>query len=137
MQLTISYGWSFGLLFLLALLAIIVVRAPYVHGLLRSPAADSAPAPALQYDARIADQPRTPRATEPATLAAPSAPSRPEPAQEDAAHAPEPDTGLASAEPRDAAVSSPFAAPPPEPAGGTDAAHDPAPPKHPPSSPAA
>ena len=39
MQLTISQGWPFGLLFLLALLAIVVVRAPYVHGLLRlSPA---------------------------------------------------------------------------------------------------
>ena len=139
MQLTISYGWSFGLLFLLALLAIVVVRAPYVHGLLRSPPADSAPAPALQYDARIADGPLTPRAAEPATLAAPPAPPRPEPepAQEDAAHAPEPDTGLAPAEPRDAAVSSPFAAPPPAPAGRTDAAHDPAPPKHPPSSPTA
>ena len=151
MQLTISYGWSFGLLFLLVLLAIIVVRAPYVHGLLRPASADSAPAPALQHDARIADQRST--TLEPAgsggpapltvpaqhdmpagdaeaatNTAATTAPPRSEPGEKDAAPAPAPDTGLASGTgPRGAsAISSPFAAPPhPEP----DAAHAPAAPK--------
>ena len=154
MQMTISYGWPFGLLFLLALLAIIAVRAPYVHGLLRPAAAEGGPAPALQYNARIADgrspmseaQPR-----EPATLAAPvqhdmtSADARemPEPAAAATTTrpAPAPDTGLASeTEPSGApAVSSPFAAPPRSGPGEADHAHDApaASPKPPPGSPAA
>ncbi len=56
MQLTIHHGYPFGLLFLIALLAIIVVRAPYVHRLIQVPSAAGAPAPALQYNARITDE---------------------------------------------------------------------------------
>lgn len=56
MQLTIHHGYPFGLLFLIALLAIIVVRAPYVHGLIQIPSAAGVPAPALQYNARITDE---------------------------------------------------------------------------------
>ena len=159
MQMTISHGWPFGLLFLLVLLAMVAVRAPYVHGLLRPASADSAPAPALQYDARIADgRSPTPGMARPdaAPLAAPaqhdmpaagaeevpthaaamSAPPRPEPGETDATHAPAPDTGLASdTEPSGApVVSSPFAAPSHPEAGETDAAHAPAPPRQPPGS---
>lgn len=56
MQLTIHHGYPFGLLFLIALLAIIVVRAPYVHGLIQVPSVAGAPAPALRYSARITDE---------------------------------------------------------------------------------
>lgn len=141
MQMTISYGWPFGLLFLLVLLAMVVVRAPYVHGLLRPPA-DSAPAPALQYNARIADgRSPTPGMARPdaAPLAAPAQHDVPATGAEQApTHAPAPDTGLASdTEPSGGpVVSSPFAAPP-HPAGETDAAHAPAPPRQPPGNPAA
>lgn len=55
MQLTINNGYPFGLIFLIVLLAIIVVRAPYAHGLLRSASSGDMPAPALQYNARITD----------------------------------------------------------------------------------
>lgn len=93
MQMTISYGWRFGLLFLLVLLAMVVVRAPYVHGLLRPASAGSAPAPALRYDARIADR-RSPTPgmarTDAAAPAAMSAPPRSEPGETDAAYAPAP-----------------------------------------------
>ncbi len=54
MQLTINKGYPFGLIFLIVLLAIIVMRAPYAHGLLRSSSAGTPPA-ALQYNARITD----------------------------------------------------------------------------------
>lgn len=37
MWLTLSHGWTFGGLFLLALLAIIVVRAPFAWGLVKAP----------------------------------------------------------------------------------------------------
>ena len=128
MQLTISYGWSFGLLFLLVLLALVVVRAPYVHGLRRPSSADGAPA---RY-ARIADDRSPTFGTRPgaaalvapavgaeeaakpsAAMSAPPTPPRSEPGETDAAHAPPPDTGLASdTEPHGAsAISSPFAAP--------------------------
>ncbi len=39
MMLTIHYGFPFGLLFLLALLALVAVRAPYTAGRLRPPTA--------------------------------------------------------------------------------------------------
>jgi len=55
MQLTINRGYPFGLIFLIVLLAVIVMRAPYVHGLLRSPSMGGTPAPALEYNARITD----------------------------------------------------------------------------------
>lgn len=38
MMLTIRYGFPFGLLFLVALLALVILRAPYTAGWLRSPA---------------------------------------------------------------------------------------------------
>jgi hypothetical protein len=38
MMLTIRYGFPFGLLFLVALLALVILRAPYAAGWLRSPA---------------------------------------------------------------------------------------------------
>ncbi len=47
MMLTIGYGFPFGLLFLLALLALVVVRAPFTAGWLRHPAP---PAAAEGYD---------------------------------------------------------------------------------------
>ncbi len=53
MQLTIDKGYPFGLIFLIVLLAVIVMRAPYAHGLLKSPSAVGIPAPALRYDARL------------------------------------------------------------------------------------
>ena len=133
MQMTISYGWPFGLLFLLVLLAMIVVRAPYVHGLLRPASGDGAPAPALQYNQRITDgrstAPEPARSSEPATLAAPVRHDMPAVDAENAAKpAPPPDTGLASETgPRGgSAISSPFAAPPRSEPGDTDAAHAPA-----------
>ena len=55
MQLTINHGYPFGLIFLIVLLAGIVIRAPYAHGLLRLPSTAGTPAPALQYNARITD----------------------------------------------------------------------------------
>jgi len=55
MQLTINKGYPFGLIFLIVLLAVIVMRAPYAHGLLRSPSSGGTPAPALEYNARITD----------------------------------------------------------------------------------
>ncbi len=55
MQLTINKGYPFGLIFLIVLLAIIVMRAPYAHGLLRSPSSGGTPAPALEYNARVTD----------------------------------------------------------------------------------
>jgi hypothetical protein len=109
MELTINQAWPFGLLFLIVLLAIVVVRAPYVHGMLRAPSAAGDPAPALQYNARIADERPTSEAVrpgEPAVAApvrhdgpaavgrqaAPAAPPRPEPAPDlretDAMHPP-------------------------------------------------
>ena len=75
MQLTIDKGWPFGLIFLIVLLAIILIRAPYAHGLLRSPSVAGTTAPALEYNARIADA-HTPASAnahlpEPTTAAAP------------------------------------------------------------------
>lgn len=55
MQLTIQEGFPFGLIFLIVLLAVILMRAPFAHGLLRSPSSDGTPASALQYNARITD----------------------------------------------------------------------------------
>ncbi len=81
MELTIGQGWPFGLLFLIVLLAVIVVRAPYVHGMLRPASADGAPAPALPYNARIANDPPAPRTVrpgEPAVAATPSPPAAPQ-----------------------------------------------------------
>ncbi len=79
MQLTINQGWPFGLLFLLALLAISAVRAPYVHGLIRGPSTEGGPAPALpSYNARIADgrspAPETARLHDPDAAHAPAPP---------------------------------------------------------------
>ena len=48
MKLTLSAGYSFGLLFLLALLAIIVVRAPFAAGLVTPPPAERG-APLVPY----------------------------------------------------------------------------------------
>ena len=151
MQLTINSGWPFGLLFLLVLLAISVVRAPYVHGMLKPASVAGAPAPALQYNARnnarIADErSRTPEPVRPAesvaAMSTPPAPPRPEPVsapgETGAVHSPAPDTGLASEPDRheDAAISPPFAAPPrPEP-DEAEASHASAP-KHSPDHPAA
>jgi hypothetical protein len=44
MMLTIHYGFPFGLLFLFALLALVVFRAPYTAGWLRSPTPSADPA---------------------------------------------------------------------------------------------
>jgi pyruvate/2-oxoglutarate dehydrogenase complex dihydrolipoamide acyltransferase (E2) component len=57
MLLTIAAGFPFGLLFLLALLALIAIRAPYVAGWYKEPAAAPAPALAVAPQApRIADE---------------------------------------------------------------------------------
>lgn len=82
MQLTINNGYPFGLIFLIVLLAVIVVRAPYAHGLLRSSSSGDMPAPALQYNARITDAhspiPADAQPAEPATsiTSAPPVPKR-------------------------------------------------------------
>lgn len=130
MQMTIQGGYPFGLLFLIVLLAVIVVRAPYVHGLLRPAAAAGMPAPALQYDARITDA-RAPAPTEAGSGAASSAPpawrdvpaSGPEGAKPSVVDpAPGPDRHEAAAMP------SPPVPPRPEPAPDeTDAARAPSP----------
>jgi len=78
MQLTINRGYSFGLIFLIVLLAIIVMRAPYAHGLLRSPSPGGMPAPALEYNARITDAhspaPAKAHSVEPAASTMPASP---------------------------------------------------------------
>ena len=132
MQLTISLGWPFGLIFLLVLLAISVVRAPYVHGLLKPASAAGAPAPALQYNARIADErsptPEPVRRAEPAV----TAPAQHEGPAAEARKAAKPsaDWSRASGPGRrkDAAMSSPPAPPRSEPTPGeTEAVHPPVP----------
>jgi len=55
MLLTINNGFPFGLIFLIVLLAVIVMRAPYAYGWLRPPSSGDMPAPALRHDARITD----------------------------------------------------------------------------------
>jgi len=78
MQLTINKGYPFGLIFLIVLLAVIVIRAPYAHGLLRSPSSGGTPAPALEYNARITDArppaPANAHAGEPAASTMPAPP---------------------------------------------------------------
>ncbi len=68
MLLTIAAGFPFGLLFLLALLALIAIRAPYVAGWYKEPAA--APAPAL------AGAPQAPRIADESAEASLAAPGR-------------------------------------------------------------
>jgi len=112
MELTIQQKWPFGLIFLLALLAVIVVRAPYVHGMLKGPSAAGGPAPALPY-ARIADERSlTPAYSgEPAAFApaarhdAPAAdPKEAAKPAADLGPAPEPDRHAAAASPPPAAT---------------------------------
>jgi hypothetical protein len=43
MALTIAHAFTFGLLFLIALLAIIIIRAPYVAGWYKPPAKSTTP----------------------------------------------------------------------------------------------
>jgi hypothetical protein len=76
MLLSIHGGFPFGLLFLLALLAIVLIRAPYVNGWLVAPTpfkpATAAP-PAqgqIAHDATIAAAPAYAVAAEPATIVA-------------------------------------------------------------------
>lgn len=75
MALTISTGFSFGLLFLLALLALIAIRAPYAAGLLKLPPSAATPVLSGQDSPRITHAPSPmshaePRSAEPAMLAA-------------------------------------------------------------------
>jgi len=78
MQLTINKGYPFGLIFLIVLLAVIVMRAPYAHGLLRSPSSGGTPAPALEYSARITDArspaPANAHSSQPAAATMPAPP---------------------------------------------------------------
>ncbi len=130
MQMTIQGGYPFGLLFLIVLLAIIAMRAPYVHGLLRPAAAAGLPAPALRYDARITDA-RSPAPMEARSgAAAPALPewhdvpaADPEGAKPSAvAPAPGPDPHEAAAVPSPPVPSRPEPAP-----DETDAPHPPSP----------
>jgi hypothetical protein len=79
MVLTISAGFPFGLLFLLALLALIAIRGPYVAGWLTPPAAapmTDAPA-AIAAEAPAAALPLAAVEPAPATVEHPAAPPPP------------------------------------------------------------
>lgn len=89
MQLTIQHGYPFGLLFLIVLLAIIVVRAPYVHGMIQTASPAGGPAPALPHNARITDGRAPTPAQAHAGTAQPAAASRWEPEDGDAGHPPQ------------------------------------------------
>ncbi len=57
MLLTIGTGFPFGLIFLLAILALLVVRAPYTAGFLKAPRPGDGPVPAVEYAREIAPAP--------------------------------------------------------------------------------
>ncbi len=142
MELTINQGWPFGLIFLIVLLAVVVVRAPYVHGMLRPASAAGDPAPALPYNARIADErspmPANVYSGEPAAFTPPAQHDVPAPDPKEAA---KPSVGLGPAPEPDRRGEVAMPSPPnvpsraelaPEP-GEAGALHPPAPaPKHPP-----
>jgi hypothetical protein len=75
MMLTIRFGFPFGLLFLLALLALVVIRAPFTAGWLRA-----TPLPAPQDQAFVThEQPTTSHEQPTATVAHDPVPTRDEP----------------------------------------------------------
>lgn len=77
MALTIAIGFPFGLLFLLALLALIVIRAPYAAGWLKATPSATTPvlgerdSPRISHDS-ASMMPEEPRSVEPAMLSTPA-----------------------------------------------------------------
>jgi hypothetical protein len=68
MLLTIWAGFPFGLLFLLALVFLVALRAPYAGGLLRSPPSLEPLAPGVEYKSAIASGSFTTISSEPHSL---------------------------------------------------------------------
>lgn len=110
MLLSISTGFPFGLLFLLALLALAAMRAPYTAGLLELPPSSGRPALAAADDADLAHLPPMPAATrhsfEPAVDVKPTQLAPP---HEMAAITPEVSASLAAIKPRHGEESPPAA----------------------------